>query len=291
MSVLTDLIYGGSNAVAGLTAASVNEAIVRYGAEKEITFPDTHSFFPTIYATTGIGVQTLGDLPGCVAVMKNWITNQENMDQALNAGLAALLGAEIIEGLKYVDGGNPYEGESGIGFLPDTLAHCFGRKILSGEISGVAIVQGRADPAEDIVSVIQEYQAHGVLCFLVGDVIEQCADGGVEMGINATVIPLGHDMTSSIHALSVVVRAALEFGGVKAGDLSGLVAFAKEKMPVFINTFGTIDAVAVSSGAGAMALGFPVIVDIDLGENQIPGSLESVCDHTKTVAKALSLRQ
>ena len=41
MSVLTDLIYGGSNAVAGLTEGAVNDAIAKYGADKEIAFPDT----------------------------------------------------------------------------------------------------------------------------------------------------------------------------------------------------------------------------------------------------------
>ena len=36
MSELTDLIYGGSNAVAGLTEGAVNDAIAKYGADKEI---------------------------------------------------------------------------------------------------------------------------------------------------------------------------------------------------------------------------------------------------------------
>ena len=62
MSVLTDLIYGGSNAVAGLTEGAVNDAIAKYGADKEIAFPDTAYFFPTIYAATGVKVKTLGDL-------------------------------------------------------------------------------------------------------------------------------------------------------------------------------------------------------------------------------------
>ena len=54
MSVLTDLIYGGSNAVAGLTEGAVNAAIEKYGADKEIAFPDTAYYFPTIYAATGV---------------------------------------------------------------------------------------------------------------------------------------------------------------------------------------------------------------------------------------------
>ena len=118
MSVLTDLIYGGSNAVAGLTEGAVNDAIAKYGADKEIAFPDTAYFFPTIYAATGVKVKTLGDLPACVGVLKSLITNQEDLGQALNAGLATAVGAEILEGLKYVEGGNPYENESGIGFVP-----------------------------------------------------------------------------------------------------------------------------------------------------------------------------
>ena len=63
MSVLTDLIYSGSNAVAGLTEGAVNDAIAKYGPEKELAFPDTAYFFPTIYAATGVKVKTLGDLP------------------------------------------------------------------------------------------------------------------------------------------------------------------------------------------------------------------------------------
>ena len=66
MSVLTDLIYGGSNAVAGLTEGAVNDAIAKYGADKEIAFPDTAYFFPTIYAATGVKVKTLGDLTACM---------------------------------------------------------------------------------------------------------------------------------------------------------------------------------------------------------------------------------
>ena len=61
-------------------------------------------------------------------------------------------------------------------------------------------------------------------------------------------------------------------------------------MPAFVNTFGAIDSVVVSAGAGAIALGFPVVVDIDLGENQVPGALESVLDHSETVKHSLELR-
>ena len=290
MSVLTDLIYGGSNAVAGLTEGAVNDAIAKYGADKEIAFPDTAYFFPTIYAATGVKVKTLGDLPACVGVLKSLITNQEDLGQALNAGLATAVGAEIIEGLKYVEGGNPYENETGIGFVPDPIIRSLGVPLVTGDIPGVAVVLGKADKPEDVVSVVKDYQSKGIMTFLVGDVIEQCIEGGVKMGLELRVIPLGHDVTSVIHVVTVAIRAALIFGNVKPGDLAGLLDYTKNRVPAFVNTFGAIDAVVVSAGAGAIALGFPVVVDIDLGENQVPGALESVCDHAATVKKSLELR-
>ncbi|MBE6943655.1 MAG: CO dehydrogenase/CO-methylating acetyl-CoA synthase complex subunit beta [Ruminococcaceae bacterium] len=290
MSVLTDLIYGGSNAVAGLTEGAVNDAIAKYGADKAIAFPDTAYFFPTIYAATGVKVKTLGDLVPCVSVLKSLITNQEDLGQALNAGLATAVGAEILEGLKWVDNAEPYANDSGIGFVPDPIIRSLGVPLVTGDIPGVAVVLGKADNAEDVVNVVKDYQSKGIMTFMVGDVIEQCAEGGVKMGLEFRVIPLGHDVTSVIHVVTVAVRAALIFGNVQPGDLGGLLTYTKERVPAFVNTFGAIDAVVVSAGAGAIALGFPVVVDIDLGENQVPGALESVCDHSLTVKKSLELR-
>jgi len=289
MSVLTDLIYGGSNAVAGLTEGAVNDAIAKYGADKEIAFPDTAYYFPTIYAATGVKVKTLGDLPACVGVLKSLITNQEDLGQALNAGLATAVGAEIIEGLKYLEA-EPYANETGIGFVPDPIIRSLGVPLVTGDIPGVAVVLGKADNAADVAAVVKDYQSKGIMTFLVGDVIEQVAEGGVKMGLEFRVIPLGHDVTSVIHVVTVAVRAALIFGNVQPGDLAGLLTYTKERVPAFVNTFGALNEVVVSAGAGAIALGFPVIVDIDLGENQVPGALESVCDHAETVKKSLELR-
>ena len=290
MSVLTDLIYGGSHAVAGLTEGAVNDAIAKYGAEKEIAFPDTAYFFPTIYAATGVKVKTLGDLTACVGVLKSLITDQEDLTQALNAGLATAVGAEILEGLKYIDGAEPYANETGIGFVPDPVIRSLGVPLVTGDIPGVAVVLGKAEAAADVVQVVKDYQSKGIMTFLVGDVIEQCAEGGVKMGLEMRVVPLGHDVTCVIHVVTVAIRAALIFGNVQPGDLASLLDYTKNPVPAFVNTFGAIDAVVVSAGAGAIALGFPVVVDIDLGENQVPGALESVCDHSETVKKSLELR-
>ena len=290
MSVLTDLIYGGSNAVAGLTEGAVNDAIAKYGEDKKVAMPDTAYFLPTIYAATGVKVTKLGDLPACVGVLKSLISNKEDLGEALNAGLATAVGAEIIEALKYVDNADPYANDSGIGFVPDPVIRSLGVPLVTGDIPGVAVVLGKADNAEDVVTVVKDYQSKGIMTFLIGDVIEQCAEGGVKIGLDFRVVPLGHDVTAVIHVVTVAIRAALIFGNVTPGDLPGLLKYTKERVPAFVNTFGALNEVVVSAGAGAIALGFPVVVDVDLGENQVPGALESVLDHSMTVKKSLELR-
>jgi acetyl-CoA synthase len=290
MSVLTDLIYQGANAVADLTEDAVKSAIEKHGAEKKVAFPDTAYFLPTIYAATGVKVQTLGELPACVDVLKSLISNKEDLGEALNAGLATAVGAEIIEALKYAENDNPYENEAGIGFVPDPVIRSLGVPLVTNDIPGVAVVLGKADDPETAASVIRDYQSKGILTFLVGEVIDQAAGAGVKMGLEFRVVPLGHDVTSVIHVVTVAIRAALIFGNTKPGDLPALLQYTKERVPAFVNTFGAIDAVVVSAGAGAIALGFPVIVDIDLGENQVPGALVSVTDHSETVKRSLELR-
>lgn len=290
MSALTDLIYAGSNAVAGLTEGAVNDAIAKHGADTPIAFPDTAYFFPTIYAATGVKVQKLGDLPACVGVLKSLITNQDDIGQALNAGLATAVGAEIIEGLKYVGGGDPYASESGIGFVPDPIIRSLGVPLVTGDIPGVAVVLGKADDPAAVEKVVKDYQSKGILTFMIGDCIEQAAEQGVKMGLELRVVPLGHDVTAVIHVVTVAIRAALIFGNVQPGNLADLLAYTKERVPAFVNTFGALNEVVVSAGAGAIALGFPVVVDQAIGDLQVPGALEAVTNHDETVKRSLELR-
>ncbi|MDR2572024.1 MAG: CO dehydrogenase/CO-methylating acetyl-CoA synthase complex subunit beta, partial [Oscillospiraceae bacterium] len=289
MGALTDLIYAGSNAVAGLTENAVKDAIAKYGGEKKLSFPDTAYFFPTIYAATGVKVQKLGDLSACVGVLKSLITNKEDLGDALNAGLATAVGAEILEGLGYIEG-NPYADGPGIGFVSDAIIRSLGVPLVTGDIPGVAVVIGKAEDPKQLATVVKDYQIKGLLTFLIGDVIEQAAEADVKMGLDYRVIPLGSGVTAVIHVVTVAIRAALIFGGLQPGDLPALLKYTKERVPAFVNTFGALDEVVVAAGAGAIALGFPVITDVDLGDIQIPGALESVTDHANTAAHSLELR-
>lgn len=289
MSALTDLIYAGANAVAGLTEGAVNDAIAKYGPDQKIAFSDTAYFFPTIYAATGVKVAKTGDLPACVNVLKSLITNKEDLGEALNAGLATAVGAEILEGLKYIEG-NPYANDTGIGFVPDPIIRSLGVPLVTGDIPGVAVVLGKGETDQAVADVVKDYQSKGILTFLIGDVIEQAAACNVKMGLEFRVVPLGHEVTSVIHVVTVAIRAALIFGNIQPGDLKGLLQYTKERVPAFVNAFGALSEVVVAAGAGAIALGFPVIVTTDLGENQVPGALESVVDYAAVAKHSLELR-
>jgi acetyl-CoA synthase len=111
------------------------------------------------------------------------------------------------------------------------------------------------------------------------------------MGLEFRVVPLGYDVTAVIHVVTVAIRAALIFGNQKEGDLPGLLKYTKERVPAFVNTFGPLNEVIVAAGAGAIALGFPVISDWDVVKAvAIPGALEYVGDYGETVKKSLELR-
>ncbi|WP_303870282.1 acetyl-CoA decarbonylase/synthase complex subunit alpha/beta [Acetobacterium wieringae] len=285
---LTDLIYAGSNAVAGLTEGAVNDAIEKFGADHAVGYPDTAYCLPIIYAATGVKIKTLGDLPAAVGILKSLITNKEDLGEALNAGLATAVGAEIIEAIRYLEG-DPYANDSGIGFVPDPIIRSLGVPLVTGDIPGIAVLLGEAADPAALAAIVKDYQEKGLLTFMVGNIIEQALEGGVKMGLDYRVIPLGHEVTSVIHVVSVAIRAALIFGGIEPGKLPEFLTYTKERVPAFVNTFGELNEVIVSVGAGAIALGFPVIADVPVPE--VPGALMTQADHAKTVEFSLEARE
>lgn len=281
MSVLANLICDGAVNVMGMAGNAVKNAISRYGEERKVAFPDTEYYFPVIYGITGRKVETLADLPGCLEQMRLMIADPDEPDRALSAGLVALMGVEIQEALRNM-GESPADsnGNTG-GFLPDSAIRSLREPVCSRDVSGVAILLNKAEDTEDVEAVVRDYCERGVHVFLSGRNIG---------GTYKAVTYLGTDMTSAVHAMGGAVRAAMMFENVRPGALTELLTCTRYRIPAFVNTFGRIDAVAMSITAGAIALGFPAVVDIDLGDGQIPYMLESVCDHSKTVNRSLELR-
>ncbi|HBE8643693.1 TPA: CO dehydrogenase/CO-methylating acetyl-CoA synthase complex subunit beta [Clostridioides difficile] len=284
---LYNIIFTGAEQALGAAQAMLAEAIEKNGKEHKVAFPDTAYSLPCIYAATGQKMNTLGDLEGALEVVKSLINRTHLLEHAFNAGLATALAAEVIEALKYSTMDAPYS-EPCAGHITDPIIRSLGVPLVTGDIPGVAVVLGECPDAESAAKVIKDYQSKGLLTFLVGKVIDQAIEAGVKMGLELRVIPLGYDVTSVIHVVSVAVRAALIFGGLTPGDLNGLLEYTANRVPAFVNAFGPLSELVVSAGAGAIALGFPVITDQTVLE--VPMNLLTQKDYDKIVATSLEAR-
>ena len=285
---LFETVFSGNDAVYGLTEGAINAAIEQHGADKAISFPNTAYSLPCYYAVTGVKVNTLGELKEALGVVKTLMTREMRTHDIFMSGVATALCAEFIEVLKYIDGATPYE-EPCYGHLADAVIRELGVPLVTGDIPGVAVILGKAPTTEDAVALVKSYQAQGILVTLVGDVIDQLTEAGMKTGANVRVIPLGKDVTSVIHVVSVALRAALIFGNITPGDAGNLMKYTMERVPAFVNAFAPLNDVIDACGAGAIALGFPVITNQE-GVSEVPKSLIVQTDVSKFNATSLEAR-
>jgi len=285
---LFETVFSGNDAVYGLTEGAINAAIEQHGADKAVSFPNTAYCLPCYYAVTGVKVKTLGELKEALGVVKTLMTREMRLNDVFMSGVATALCAEFIEVLKYIDGAEPYT-EPCYGHLADAVIRELGVPLVTGDIPGVAVILGSAPTKEEAVALVKSYQAQGILVTLVGGVIDQVAEAGMKTGANLRVIPLGKDVTSVIHVVSVALRAALIFGNVTPGDAANLMKYTFERVPAFVNAFAPLDDVIVACGAGAIALGFPVITNQE-GVSTVPKSLILQPDVSKFNATSLEAR-
>ena len=284
---LFDVVFSGNDTVSGLTEKAIDDAVAKHGADKAIAFPDTAYSLPCYYGVTGSKVNTLGELKEALGVVKTLMTRENRLNDAFMSGVATALCAEFIEVLKYIDGAAPYEAPC-YGHLGDAIIRELGVPLVTGDIPGVAVILGSAPTAQEGVDLVKSYQSQGILVTLVGGIIDQCEELGYKTGANVRVIPLGKDVTSVIHVVSVAVRAALIFGNIKPGDAAGLMEYTMKRVPAFVNAFAPLDPVIVACGAGAIALGFPVITNEETF--RVPKSLIVQKDVSKFNATSLEAR-
>ena len=286
---LFDRVFSGNDAVFGLTEAAIDNAIAQYGEGQAVSFPDTAYSLPCYYAVTGVKVNNLGELKAALGVVKSLMTREPRLNDAFMSGVATALCAEFIEVLKYMNGATPYEAPC-YGHLADAVIRNLGVPLVTGDIPGVAVILGSAPTADDAVNLVKSYQSQGILVTLVGGIIDQLAEKEYKTGDNVRVIPLGKDVTAVIHVVSVALRAALIFGNITPGDAAGLMKYTMERVHAFVNAFKPLDDVIVACGAGAIALGFPVVTNETENIFRVPKSLIVQEDVSKFNATSLEAR-
>jgi acetyl-CoA synthase len=278
------------------------------GGATRLEFPNTAFYLPLILATTGIEVKTLEDAQAPLRIARNLLPPVPRdqvwlpyLGDALDAGIAALIAEEVIEALRYANGGPP----NGIylGFTDDAILRTQGIKLVDGRMPGFAACVGALPTNEAAVKLARELQERNILVFLSSQtggrsMAEQLAEEGVEMSWDTYLVPYGKDTSSTVLALNFAARAAMTFGGLVPGDLAKarqILMYNKERVSAFVLALGEVDDQKYATAAGAINFGFPVVADTDIPEILPSGicTYEHVVantPHDRMVARAIEVR-
>ena len=286
---LFDRVFGGNDYNYERTVAAIDQAIATYGEAEPVSFPATAYSLPCYYGITGVKISTLGEMKAAMDTVKGMMTRNNRLQDAFDSGIASALCAEFLEALKYLHGAEPYA-EPEMGHLTDAFVRNLGVPLVTGDIPGVAVIIGGADDPAETVELAKSYQAQGMLVSLTGDAIKHCADAGMKLGEGVRVVPLGFEMQSVIHIVSVAIRAALIFGNITPGDYKNLYKYTMDRVRAFVNAYKPLSDEIVSYGAGAICLGFPVISNETENMFRVPKSLIQQLDTSKWNATSLEAR-
>ncbi len=307
VKTVAGLMVSGAKKVTAEAESLLNKVKKEKGADCRVAFPETAFYLPLANGLLGMEVKTITDAEKLLATAKTLIIKDVPSEDkwaafltdSLNAGVATILCEELICALKYITKEEPQANCPG--FLSDTLLRSLGVQLVDGRISGIAVILGKAPDAATAVSIVRDLQKRNILTLLGGNVdgvsiIEQLKEGGAKMGLDSYVVPFGRDTISVVYVLNFAIRAALTFGGIKAGNTKACVGYIKERVPAFVLLLGGVDEVKAATGAGALAAGVPIITDLDLPEVKVPGvcaheeCLVRESDHKKIVQKAIEAR-
>jgi acetyl-CoA synthase len=260
----------GAHAVAGLAQQVLDQAIRENGEAAAVELPNTAYFVPVIYAMTGREVRTLADLRPVMDEVRRLLppvpTPQWTpyMGQVLDAGMATLFGAEVIEACRYVAGSSPVR-DIWLGAADDVALRERGIQFVDGTAPGFAAIIGAAPDVETAVRIARQCQERSLYVFMAGgSFAKQLEEGGVQLGWDTRLVPFGPDLTAAIYAIGFAVRAAMSFGGVPPGDFTRNLIYNRSRIFAFVLAMGEVTDLWYAVAAGVLNFGFPVIANSDI---------------------------
>jgi acetyl-CoA synthase len=285
----------GANGIVAEADALLKKAIAEKGADTPVTFPNTAYFLPVTLGMLAHEVSTLGDLEMPLEHAKKLLhpLPDDNLwvpylGETLDSGMATLLAAEAIEGIRFAYGEQPepcsglellgstaypdFKGDGHLnGPIDDIQLRSWGIQLVDGRMPGFAALVGAARSNEAAVGIVRELQRRNILIFLCGNtngrsVIDQLREEGVEMGFDTYIIPFGTDTLSAIYPMGFATRSALTFGGLKAGQWRDILLYNKFRVFAFVLALGEVDDLKYAAAAGAISYGFPTIADTVIPE-------------------------
>ncbi|MEI3239034.1 MAG: acetyl-CoA decarbonylase/synthase complex subunit alpha/beta [Lachnospiraceae bacterium] len=289
-TTLFDRVFKGSDEMYNVAVKALEEASAKYPDSEPIAFPDTAYYLACIYAMTGQKITNLGELKGVMNWIKGQMGRRKKTHDIFTSGVATACAAEVIEACKYIQNKDPYGHDPLWGHCTDAEVRELGLPLVTGDIPGFAVIIGPAPSNEEALSLVKNYQGKSMFVFMVGGIIDQVKALGMNTGFNVRVVPLGYDLWSVSHVVSVAIRAAMIFGAVQPGDYDGIRKYTFERVNAVINAFDPVDDMTVACGAGAISLGFPVITNHVDELWKVPKSLIIQEDTTKFVDTSLEAR-
>jgi len=268
--VIAGVIRGARRSVEE-AESKLAQAIGSKGEAQKVQFPETAFFLPMTAALLGQDVKTLADLKPVVAHCRELLPQEPTehlwlpyLGDGLDAGIATLLALEATCAIRYVNG-EPIE-QGFTGFISDTILRELGIQLVDGRMPGFAAILGPAPSNAIAVKTVRELQKRSILTFLLCNrdgksIRDQLVAEGVELGWDTYIVPVGRDTHSAIYVLNWAMRGALTFGGHKKGDWRNCLKYCRDRIFAFGITFGPIPDDWYAVGAGAIAMGFPVISD------------------------------
>jgi len=272
MRRLFDRVFSGSDEMYALAEKALEETINELGEAAPVAFPNTAYFLANIYSYLSKKVTTLGELKACMPEIKEWMPRTQMTGSVFDTGIATVLAAEVIEACKYARSEAPYEAPY-TGALSDAEVRELGVPLVTGDIPGFVVLIGPAPSEEEAEEIIRGYQSRGIFVFMIGGIIQQAQSRNIGMGFPVRVVPVGEDIWSVSHIISVVNRAAMIFGNIQPGDRAGFDDYSYHRMRAFVNAYAPVADIVVACGGGAIGMGFPVITNDKEDIWAIPKSL------------------
>jgi len=283
----------------------LNKAIVEKGKDQKVEFPETAFYLPMANALMGLEVKTLGEVIPVLKHAKSLLPEDPTdslwlpyLGNTLDAGIATLLGEEIIVAVRYIYGQEPQADCNG--FFTDTILRTLGIQLVDGRMPGFAAILGAAPDNKTAVDIVRELQKRNILIFVGSSVngrsiIDQLKEEKVEMGWDTYIVPYGRDTITGIYPLNWAIRSALTFGGIKPGKARECLLYTKARVFAFGLVLGEVDDLKYATGAGAIDMGFPVIADTKIPEILPSGictfeHLVRELDHKKIVPRCIEVR-
>ena len=270
--------------------ADVNALVAELGADAPMTMPDTAYFLACVYAYIGKKVTTVGELQATLADVKAMMTRESRTKDIFTSGVGTAIAAEMIEACKYAKTPTPYEGTKYHGHFSDAEVRELGVPLVTQDIPGFVVLIGPAPSDEEAAETIKGYQSRGIFIFLIGGIIDQAYRMNVSMGFPVRVVPVGEDIWSVGHVISLVVRATMIFGATTPGDYDAFMEYSMGRLFAFVNAYAPVKDIVVACGAGAIQMGFPVITNDTDDMWSVPKSLIINTDTKDWIETSLEAR-